>query len=82
MKLTRSGEEKPSEIGTIDVSTNKPVRISFSAAAGSVQFDNKHLASQGAQLLSGSEVYSQHAVITLGWTSGAKLPISVKVLRK
>ena len=72
-------DSEVSELGTANVSTINPVRITFSATTGSAQFDEQSLEDQHAQLVSISEVYSQHAVITLTWTNDATPPIDVKV---
>lgn len=72
-------DTEASELGTIAVSSLQPTRISFSATAGSAQFDEADLESQFAKLTKVSEVYSQHAIITLTWTENATLPINVKV---
>ncbi len=74
-----SGNEKLSELGSIDVSTINPTRISFSPAAGSAQFDNADIESQYARIVRVDEIYSQHAVVTLTWTNAATPPIKVKV---
>ena len=76
------GNEKLSELGSVDVSTINATRISFSAAAGSAQFDDADIESQYARITRVDEVYSQHAVITLTWTDAATPPIKVKVLGK
>lgn len=72
-------DTETSELGTIAVSSLQPTRISFSATAGSAQFDEANLESQFAKLTKVNEVYSQHAIITLTWTENATLPINVKV---
>ena len=77
-----NGNEKLSELGSADISTVNATRISFSATAGSAQFDEQAIEDQYAQIVRISEVYSQHAVITLTWTDTARLPITVNVYGK
>lgn len=76
------GNEKLSDLGSADISTVNATRISFSATAGSAQFDAQSIEDQYAQIVKVSEVYSQHAVITLTWTETATPPITVKVYGK
>ena len=76
------GIEKLSELGTIDISTINPTRISFSASAGSAQIDNEYLDSQYAEAVP-SEIFSQHAIVEVSWIeNSATLPIKVRVLGK
>ena len=75
-------DENPSEVGTVNISTVTPTRISFPAISGNVQFDNEAIEKQYAKLINVTEPYSQHAVITITWTDNATPPIEVKVLRK
>ena len=70
------------DLGTVNISTINETRISFSATAGSAQFDEQEIENQYAQITKVSEVYSQHAVITLTWTESATPPIEVKVYGK
>lgn len=77
-----NGNEKLSDLGSADISTVNATRISFSATAGSAQFDEQSIEDQYAQIVRVSEVYSQHAVITLTWTDTATLPITVNVYGK
>ena len=77
-----NGNEKLSDLGSADISTVNATRISFSATAGSAQFDEQAIEDQYAQIVRISEVYSQHAVITLTWTDTATLPITVNVYGK
>ena len=77
-----NGNEKLSDLGSADISTVNATRISFSATAGSAQFDEQSIENQYAQIVRISEVYSQHAVITLTWTDTATLPITVNVYGK
>ena len=77
-----NGNEKLSNLGSADISTVNATRISFSATAGSAQFDEQSIEDQYAQIVRISEVYSQHAVITLTWTDTATLPITVNVYGK
>lgn len=73
------GEEKPSELGTIDVFTITPTRISFSPAAGSAQADSDYLEKQHASIII-LEIASQHAIVKVSWTEEATLPIKVKMI--
>lgn len=77
-----NGNEKLSDLGSADISTVNATRISFSATAGSAQFDEQSIEDQYAQIVKIDEVYSQHAVITLTWTDTATLPITVNVYGK
>lgn len=67
-----------SDLGTSNISTINPTRISFSAASGNAQFDTLSLQQQLAQITV-IEVYSQHAIIQVTWTDEATPPIEVKV---
>lgn len=68
-----------SEIGSANISTISPTRITFSPTAGGIQFDDISLQEQHATL-SVSEIYSQHAIITVNWQEGtATPPIEVKI---
>lgn len=73
-------DSEVTEIGRVNVSTINPTRISYTAAAGSIQFDEHDVEDQYARITRVTEAYSQHAVITLTWTDSATPPISVKVL--
>lgn len=75
-------EEEVSNVGTVNISSIMPTRITFSPVAGSVQFDSAELEDQYARITSIEEIYSQHAVITLTWTDSATPPIEVKVYGK
>lgn len=72
-------DDEISDVGSVNVSTITPTRISFSAVAGSALFDEAEVEKQLARITKISEVYSQHAVITLTWTNQATPPITVKV---
>ena len=65
-----------SDLGTSNVSSINPTKITFSAAAGGVQFDELSMQEQFAEL-SVIEAYSQHAIIQVSWTEDATLPITV-----
>lgn len=71
-----------SEIGSANISTINSTKITFSPTAEIASFDEQELEDQYASLVRIDEVYSQHAVITLTWTSSATLPIEVKVYGK
>lgn len=74
-------EDAYSEVATVDISMKEsPVRISFPAVMGSVQFDSLELQNQYAQLTSTTDIYSQHAFVTLTWTDAATPPIKLKVI--
>ena len=71
--------DEVTDLGTVNISTINETRISFSATAGSAQFNEQEIENQYAQIIRVSEVYSQHAIITLTWTESATPPIEVKV---
>lgn len=73
-------DSEVTQVGSINISTITPTRISFSPISGSVQFDEHDVEKQYARITRVVDTYSQHAVITLTWTSTAKPPIVVKVL--
>ena len=73
-------DSEVTELGSSNVSTINPTRISFSATSGSAQFDAQELENQSARIMSISEVYSQHAIITVTWTDRATPPIKVTAL--
>lgn len=75
-------EDQLSELGTVNISTITPTKITFSATEGVAQFNNQELENQFASITRIDEIYSQHAVITLTWTEQATPPISVKVYGK
>ena len=62
-----------SEIGSANISTISPTRITFSPTVGGIQFDDISLQEQHATL-SVSEIYSQHAIITVNWQEGTATP--------
>lgn len=68
------------ELGSANVSTINPTRISFSAASGGAQFNAQELEDQYARITNITEVYSQHAIITVTWTNRATPPIKVTAL--
>lgn len=71
--------DETSDIGTANISTVNPTRITFSPTVGGIQFDDMSLQEQHATL-SVSEIYSQHAIITVNWQEGtATPPIEVKI---
>lgn len=67
------------EVGSANISTITPTKISFSAVSGAIDIDTALLEEQHATLVNVSEVYSQHAIITVSWTSAATLPIKVTI---
>lgn len=73
-------DEQISELGTANVATGNSTKISFSATAGIAQPDNSKIEAQYAQVSTISEVFSQHAIITVTWTNDATLPISIPML--
>ncbi len=75
---TKSSSEITS-LGTANISTINPMKITFSAAVGGIQFDTQAIEDQFAQIASISEVYSQHAIVSVTWTSSATLPIELEV---
>jgi len=73
-------DEEISEVGSANISTITPTRISFSATSGSAQFDESLVEEQNAQIARVDEIYSQHAILQLSWVEGeATPPIEVKV---
>lgn len=69
-------ENNISELGSSNISTINPTKITFSATAGSAQFDTLSIQEQYAQLTV-LEVFSQHALIQVNWNKNATLPIKV-----
>lgn len=61
-----------SDLGTVNISTQNPTRISFSAMSGSLSYDY-----EGVTVLEGP--YSQHAIITVSYPEDAELPIQIKL---
>lgn len=72
-------DQEVTEIGSANISTITPTKISFSAVSGAIDIDTALLEEQHATLVNISEAYSQHAIITVSWTSAATLPIKVTV---
>ena len=62
-----------SDLGTTDVDTNQPIKISYSAGSGSIQFDAESLEAQGATITANA-IYSQNAIVQV---SASSYPISV-----
>lgn len=76
-------EEETSEVGTVNISTINPTKITFSPVEGTVQFDNLAIEEQFARITSITEIFSQHAIIQLSWVEGtATPPIEVKIYGK
>ena len=71
-------DEDTSELGSANVSTINPTKITFSPTAGSALFDDASIEAQYAQLRV-DEAYSQHAIVTVTWTVEATPPIEIKV---
>ena len=69
-------EKEISDLGTANVSSINPTKITFSAASGSIQFDTLSIQNQYAKLVV-LETYSQHALIQVSWNENATLPIEV-----
>ena len=69
-------DEEVSDLGSSDISTINPTKISFSAAAGSAQFDTLSIQEQYAELTV-IDVYSQHATVQVNWNENATPPIKV-----
>lgn len=67
-------DEEVSELGSSDVSTVNPTKITFSAAAGGVSIE-----SQTAQQPIVIDAYSQHATIQLSLVESETLPVKVTV---
>ena len=73
-------DEEATEIATVDVATDNPVKINFPAVEGGAQLDERFVEEQHAQITRVDEIYSQHAIIKLTIGAQATLPIKVKVL--
>ena len=69
-------DEEISDLGSSDISTINQTKISFSATAGSAQFDALAIQEQYAELTI-IDVYSQHATIQVNWNENATPPIKV-----
>jgi len=70
------------EVGSVNISTITPTRISYPASSGAIQFNEHEVEKQYARITRVENAYSQHAVITLTWTENAKPPIAVKILSR
>lgn len=82
---TASTDRESSTLGSSNISTITPTRISFSAAAGTIQFDEAEIGKQHARIVRIEDVHSQHAVITLTWdetSHDVTLPIKVSAIGK
>ena len=71
-------DDEISELGSSDISTINPVKISFSATAGVAMPDLLSIQEQYAELTV-LDVYSQHATVQVSWNENATLPIKVTV---
>ena len=69
-------DEEVTELGSSDVSSINPTKVTFSAAAGSAQFDALSIQEQYAELTV-IDVYSQHATVQVTWNENATPPIKV-----
>ena len=69
-------DEEVTELGSSDVSSINPTKVTFSAAAGSAQFDTLSIQEQYAELTV-IDVYSQHATVQVTWNENATPPIKV-----
>ena len=69
--------EEISDLGTANISSINPVRVTFSPAVGSVQpvVENDPY----VKITSITEVYSQHAILTVSWTNDVTPPVEVKI---
>lgn len=72
-------DDEITEVGTANISTVNPTKINFSAVSGSIDIDTASLEEQHATLVNVSEIYSQHAIVTVSWTSHATLPIKLSI---
>ena len=72
-------DSEVSDVGTTNVSTTTPTRISFSPVEGSIDIDRQSIEEQGATLVSVYDIYSSHAIVTLNWPNSVEGPIAVKV---
>ena len=69
-------DDEVSELGSSDISSINPTKVTFSAAAGSAQFDALSIQEQYAALTV-IDVYSQHATVQVTWNENATPPIKV-----
>lgn len=69
-------DSEVSELGSSDVSTINPTKITFSPAAGSALFDSLSIQEQYADLTV-IDIYSQHATVQVSWNENATPPIKV-----
>lgn len=70
-------EDEVSDLGSSNISTVNPTKITFSATSGGVQFDTLSVQEQHATLTV-LEAYSQHALIQVNWDESATPPIEIK----
>lgn len=77
-----TADSEVSELGTVDISSINPTRISFSpAVVGSIQLDAAFLEEQHASGYIMDGPYSQHAIVRISWNEDeAEPPIKVKIL--
>ena len=76
--------DETSEVATLDISTNQPIRISYPAISGSIQFDQTLLEEQNATvtIVDGGGPYSQHAIIQVSWPQDGASSIKLKIIGK
>lgn len=70
-------EDEISDLGTSNISTINPTKITFSATSGGVLFDTLSIQEQHATLTV-LEAYSQHVLIQVNWDENATPPIEIK----
>lgn len=70
-------EDEVSELGAVDVSTIRPIRIGFSATSGTAQITAEN--DPYVKVTGISEVFSQHAIITVAWADSVTPPVKIKI---
>lgn len=72
-------EDEITEVGTANITTVRPTKITFSPVEGVAEFDRQAIEDQDATLALVQETFSQHAIITVTWPDEVEGPIEVKV---
>lgn len=73
-------DSEVSEVGTADISTITPTRISFPPIEGSAEITVEN--GPYVSITKIDEVYSQHAIISVSWTDSVTPPVKVKISGK
>lgn len=71
-------DTEASDLGTANVSTKNPTKITFSPTEGAAQITITEAQASSATIKV-SEIYSQHAIVEVNWSEGTPLPIEVKI---